>query len=92
MERKQENVKRLAAYIPRRLEERIVKEGVPIPGEVRRFTAATLFCDISGFTNMAEELATDGPRGAEELNRVLLLTFTAMISLIHDAGGYVGDF
>ncbi len=84
--------KRLAAYIPRRLEEQIRQEGRPAPGEARRFLAATLFCDVSGFTRMAEELASDGPRGAEELNRVLLLTFTAMISLIQDAGGSVGHF
>ena len=89
----QDNIaQRLAAYIPRRLEQQIRQKGLPTPGEVRRFSAATLFCDISGFTRMAEELASDGPRGAEELNRVLLLTFTAMISLIHDAGGSVGHF
>jgi predicted ATPase/class 3 adenylate cyclase len=41
---------------------------------------------------MSEELASDGPRGAEELNRVLLMTFTAMIDLIHQMGGEVSHF
>jgi class 3 adenylate cyclase len=54
--------------------------------------AATLFSDISGFTSMSEELASDGPRGAEELNRVLLSTFTGMIDVIHRMGGAVSHF
>ncbi|MCZ7671127.1 MAG: hypothetical protein M5U34_30275 [Chloroflexi bacterium] len=37
-------------------------------------------------------MASDGPRGAEELNRVLLTTFTAMIDLIHEMGGAVSHF
>jgi class 3 adenylate cyclase len=41
---------------------------------------------------MSEELGTDGPRGAEEVNRVLLLTFTGMIDLIHRFGGAVSHF
>ena len=41
---------------------------------------------------MSEELASDGPRGAEELNRVLLVTFTAMIDVIHELGGAVNHF
>ncbi|MCI0395091.1 MAG: hypothetical protein L0322_09155, partial [Chloroflexi bacterium] len=84
--------RRLAAYIPNTLAWRILQEGVPAPGVARRLTAATLFADISGFTHLAEELASDGPRGAEELNRVLLLTFTGMIDVIHEAGGEVGHF
>jgi adenylate cyclase len=83
---------RLAAYLPSTLVRRILRGELPVPGQARRLTAATLFSDISGFTRMAEELAADGPRGAEELNRVLLLTFTAMINVIHDAGGCVSHF
>jgi predicted ATPase/class 3 adenylate cyclase len=83
---------RLAAYLPASLAQQILWEGLPPPGSARPRLAATLFSDISGFTRMAEELASDGPRGAEELNRVLLLTFTAMINVIHDAGGSVCHF
>lgn len=83
---------RLVAYLPPTLARQIAQEGLPEPGVPRYLNAATLFTDISGFTRLAEELASDGPRGAEELNRVLLLIFTTMIDLIHEAGGAVGHF
>ncbi|MCA9916991.1 MAG: tetratricopeptide repeat protein [Anaerolineales bacterium] len=87
-----EQLRQLAAYIPATLADRILRQGLPTPGEPRALTAATLFSDISGFTGMSEELASDGPRGAEELNRVLLVTFTAMIDVIHELGGAVNHF
>lgn len=87
-----ELAQRLAAYIPTTLTRHILAEGLPTPGTPHSLTAATLFSDISGFTAMSEELASDGPRGAEELNRVLLTTFTAMIDVIHDLGGAVSHF
>ena len=83
---------RMAAYIPQTLVNRLLHGEELEPGQARRFKAATLFCDISGFSHMANELAADGPRGAEELNRVLLMTFTAMINAIHNAGGVVSHF
>ncbi|MCA9957401.1 MAG: tetratricopeptide repeat protein [Anaerolineales bacterium] len=88
----QQLARRLAAYIPVTLARQILAEGLPEPGQPRSLTAATLFSDISGFTAMSEELASDGPRGAEEVNRVLLLTFTAMIDIIHQMGGAVSHF
>ncbi|MBK8901871.1 MAG: tetratricopeptide repeat protein [Anaerolineaceae bacterium] len=87
-----EMLRQLAAYIPATLADRILREGLPTPGEPSALHAATLFSDISGFTGMSEELASDGPRGAEELNRVLLVTFTAMIDVIHELGGAVNHF
>jgi class 3 adenylate cyclase len=88
----QSPIHRLAAYLPITLIRRILDEGLPPPGQPRFCRAATLFSDIAGFTRMAEELAADGPRGAEEINRVLLLTFTAMVDIIHEAGGAVAHF
>lgn len=85
-------LRQLAAYIPTTLADRILRQGLPTPGEPHALNAATLFSDISGFTGMSEELASDGPRGAEELNRVLLVTFTAMIDVIHELGGAVNHF
>lgn len=87
-----QQLRQLAAYIPATLADRILRHGLPTPGEPHALTAATLFSDISGFTGMSEELASDGPRGAEELNRVLLVTFTAMIDVIHELGGAVNHF
>ncbi|MFO7538185.1 MAG: adenylate/guanylate cyclase domain-containing protein [Chloroflexota bacterium] len=85
-------LERLVAYVPVTLVRQIVADGLPSPGRPRLLDAATLFSDISGFTAMSEELGTDGPRGAEEVNRVLLLTFTGMIDLIHRFGGAVSHF
>ena len=82
----------LAAYIPVTLTQQILTGQLPEPCRSRSFIAATLFSDISGFTAMSEELASDGPRGAEELNRTLLLTFTGMIDIIHELGGAVNHF
>ncbi len=87
-----EQVRRLAAYLPVTLARRVLDDGLPEPGIPRQLPAAALFSDISGFTTMSEELASDGPRGAEELNRVLLMTFTAMIDVIHQMGGAVSHF
>lgn len=84
--------RRLAPYIPQRLAQQILHRRLPQPGEVERLQAATIFCDVSGFSEMANELAADGPRGAEELNRALLMTFTAMIGAIHNVGGFVSHF
>jgi class 3 adenylate cyclase len=83
---------RLAAYIPATLTRQILAEGLPTPGQPRALQAATMFTDMSGFTAMSEELASDGARGAEEVNRVLLLTFTGMIDLIHSFGGAISHF
>lgn len=84
--------RRLAAYLPVTVTRQILRESLPQPGVMQWINAATLFADISGFTAMSEALATDGPRGAETLNRRLLMTFTALISAIHDAGGAVSHF
>lgn len=84
---KQSNLARLlGAYVPVTLLRRVLTDGLPTPGEAESLPAATLFADMSGFTAMSEELASDGPRGAEELNRVLLVTFTTMIDIIHQMG------
>jgi class 3 adenylate cyclase/tetratricopeptide (TPR) repeat protein len=83
---------RLAAYIPTTLTRKILQdEELPL-GEAETVTAATMFADLSGFTRMAEGLAGDGARGTEALSHTLLMTFTALISAIHDAGGTVSHF
>ncbi len=86
------SLRRLAAFIPVTLSRRILRHGAMDAGVPNELHAATLFSDISGFTAMSEELATDGARGAEEVNRVLMLTFTAMIDVIHAMGGAVAHF
>lgn len=83
---------KLAAYLPGTLVRQILHDGLPAPGQPHNLLAATLFADISGFTAMSEELATDGPRGAEEVNRMLRQTFTAMVNVIHAQGGAINHF
>ncbi|GAB4272515.1 MAG: adenylate/guanylate cyclase domain-containing protein [Candidatus Promineifilaceae bacterium] len=83
---------KLASFLPVTVTRQLLQNSLPKPGIPRSLRAATIFADISGFTAMSEELATDGPRGAEELNNVLLLTFTAMIDLIHSYGGAISHF
>ena len=84
--------RQLAAYIPVTLTRRILEKGLPPVGTPHGLTAATLFADVSGFTAMSEELATDGPRGAEELNRALMLTFTGLVDVVHTMGGAIGHY
>ncbi len=84
--------RRLSAYLPVTVIREILQDGLPELDTPRWLTAATMFADVSGFSQMAEALAVDGPRGAEELNRTLLMTFTALINAIHDAGGAVSHF
>ncbi len=82
----------LASYLPVTLVRQMLRDGLPTPGVPYGLDAATLFADVSGFTAMSEELATDGPRGAEELHRVLLTTFTAMVTVIHQWGGAISHY
>ena len=58
--------RRFAAYIPVTLVQQLLEKGLPEPGQPRQLLAATLFSDISGFTDMSEELASDGARGVRK--------------------------
>jgi len=51
-----------------------------------------MFADISGFTPLAEALATNGPSGAEELNTILNQVFESLITTIESHGGQVVYF
>lgn len=83
---------RLAAYIPVTLTRKLLQNETLIPGQAMPIKAATMFADMSGFTQMAEILAVNGARGTEALSRALLMTFTSLINAIHDAGGSVSHF
>ncbi len=82
----------IAAYLPTSVVAAILRDALPPPGRSQWLKGAVLFADVSGFTRLAEELATDGPRGAEELNRLLRQLFDGMIAVIHRAGGSVSHF
>ena len=61
-------------------------------GSHRHFYAATAFADISGFTQLAERLAINGVRGAEELTAILNRVFEALITTVESHGGQVVKF
>src|SRR5690606_35567090 len=83
---------RLAADIHVTLTRKLLQNETLIPGQAMPIKAATMFADMSGFTQMAEILAVNGARGTEALSRALLMTFTSLINAIHDAGGSVSHF
>ena len=60
-----------------------------LAGTWRRFYAVTMFADISGFTPLAEALAANGARGAEELSTILNHFFETLITTIESHGGQV---
>ena len=79
----------LAAYVPP-----LVLEN-PAPSAEARATAfegAVLLTDIAGFTTLTERMDTAGPKGVEELSRLLNAYFTDLIELIEAHGGLVMKF
>jgi class 3 adenylate cyclase/tetratricopeptide (TPR) repeat protein len=57
------------------------------------FWEGTLLCaDLSGFTALAEQLATDGLRGIETLSGLINRVFGALLEELHGHGGVVLKF
>ncbi len=90
------DVDALASYLP----SLVLRDLAAHPGEIvapRMATtpAAVLFADLAGFTALAEELSGKGPRGAEELSRVIDAHFGRLTDIVLRAGGdvlaYAGD-
>ncbi len=83
----------LSVYVPPAIT-RLARENPnqKFEGLSRRFYAATLFADISGFTPLAEALASGGVRGAEELTTILNEVFTTLITTVESFGGQVVKF
>lgn len=86
----------LASYVPWMLAHRFAADPTPLTGPLYdQNQAVVLFADISGFTKLAEELAKQGPSGAEELTNILNTYFGSLIDLISGHGGdtvkFAGD-
>src|SRR5271166_3264473 len=78
----------LISYVPWRLLRRFASGGgaVAEPGfEV--FCGPVLFADISGFTDLTEQLARKGAGGTEELTSILNSYFSRLLELVSDHGG-----
>lgn len=57
-----------------------------------RFSAATLFVDISGFTAVTEQLMRYDRAGAEALANVMAAIFTPLVEAVYARGGFVAGF
>ncbi len=75
---------RLASFVPPLLAGR--PAGQPW---LDRFPAAVLLADLCGFTRLAEELARQGPDGAERLSALLDRYFEQLFEIFHRHGGQV---
>jgi class 3 adenylate cyclase/tetratricopeptide (TPR) repeat protein len=81
------------SYVPELIVRRFARSpNLPNVAESETFPAALLFVDISGFTSLAEQLAKQGPIGAEQLSEILNEYFRSLISRIRDYGGDVVKF
>lgn len=58
----------------------------------RRFSAAVLFADITGFTALTERLGKSGPGGVEKLTRIINGCFEPVVNSILDHSGHVVKF
>lgn len=85
----------IAAYIPPAIIRDVLQSSAPTSPQAasgRRFSAAILFADVSGFTPLTEALSQKGAEGPEELTRLLNRYFSRMIDLIDGEGGDVVKF
>jgi len=93
-------IRAAAAFIPSNIARRLARGENFAPGQEIPGQGVALFADVAGFTPMAEQLVNlmknaqngAGHRGAEELNRIINQTFTAIIRPIHTNGGVVTRF
>ncbi|MBI1881148.1 MAG: AAA family ATPase, partial [Chloroflexi bacterium] len=86
-------LEQLAAYVPAPVARAIYHQPcVLAEPTARRFPAAVLFTDISGFTPLSELLSQAGPTGAEELTHLINLYFTSMIEIVQNYRGQVVKF
>jgi class 3 adenylate cyclase/tetratricopeptide (TPR) repeat protein len=86
-------LEKLAAYVPMPVAQAIYGRPDVLTGPFsRRFPAAVLFTDISGFTLLSELLSQAGPTGAEELTQLINQYFTQTIQIIQAYHGQVVKF
>jgi len=86
-------LEKLAAYVPSPAAQAIYNQPRPLTGPTaRRFSAAVLFADISGFTPLSELFSHAGPTGAEELTHLINQYFTQIIQIIQTYHGQVVKF
>lgn len=87
---------RISAYLPhcirRHLETSPTLDIPTTTSSQHRQQCVAMFADVSGFTAMTENLAAQGPVGAERLGKYLNAYLEQLIRLISSAGGDVFKF
>ena len=78
---------RLSAYLPAPLIAEWARQPERPPPWGSWLTGSLMFCDISGFTAMSEDLARLGKEGAELMAGILNRFFERMIAIADDWGG-----
>lgn len=84
------DLEHLATYVPHRILRNFAESsaGGLVP-HVDHFSAAILFADISGFTDLSERLGSKGPAGTEELSSIINACFGSMLGPVGRSGGDV---
>ncbi len=83
----------LSSYVPNLLLKRTQEDPTPISNaSAFRNNACVLFADISGFTQITEQLVEQGPEGVERLSALLNDYFGRLIEVVHSNGGDVFKF
>ncbi|MBT6276516.1 MAG: hypothetical protein HOI95_20575, partial [Chromatiales bacterium] len=83
----------VASFVPALIRSQALEgtEFLAEPG-LQRHACGLLFADISGFTQLTEQLAQRGPAGAEELTALLNRYFGTIIDTLEASGGDVLKF
>jgi class 3 adenylate cyclase/tetratricopeptide (TPR) repeat protein len=82
-----------ASFLPAIVRRSVATAGAgPVEPRKTPVLAGSLFADISGFTQLAGELARRGPSGAEVLGRVLNQYFGQLVDTVQSLGGDVLNF
>jgi class 3 adenylate cyclase/tetratricopeptide (TPR) repeat protein len=79
-----EKIDKIQRYLPKGLTDKILSQRDSIEGERKQVTV--MFCDIVGFTPLAEKL------GSEETYRVMDQVYEILIHMVHDYEGTVNEF
>ena len=83
----------LASYVPTLVVRHLARQpNAPLQPALEHIPAAVLFADVSGFTPLAERLASRGAVGAEDLTRILNAYFGQLVAVIAAHGGEVEKF
>src|SRR5438477_496309 len=83
------DAERVRPYVPRTFQQHLV-DAPESPSWISEGTA--VFVDISGFTQLSEQLARKGREGAEQITDVISSSFEAILAVAYQNGGGLTKF